>query len=306
MNIQILLTEDPHVRMNHYLAHCLHGDNIVVLVSPSKNRFDDFGTKAVVEIHIFSNFEVIHPSAKMLIRRRGSDSVESNASILLRQQLELHSGKLETSITKELELSVALKDYEFLTALADRDAYRLVISELGADVARRVLESIHDVGIFTTFHSDMEDYQNLSRVAAFGQALLRSDETFVAVWDLSNLLLQTRANSELDEEKVLILESPILEQGGRIELAFGKGVLGRNRLNIFIGENGVGKTRLLNALANSVAFHDEYSDSAFSSVIFIPSPLDERRNNPIEQNAERLIVRAHPSSVGAGSLTPKL
>ena len=306
MYLQIRLTEDPHVRMIHYLSGSLRGNGVTVLISPSKNRYDDFGVKAMVEVHIFFNGDVIAAPAKMLIRKRGFDSVESDTSGLLQQQLERLPREPELSVTKELELSIVLKNYEFLTALADRDAYQMVIKALGEAVARRVLESLHDVGMLIALGSEMEDFQNLRRVSAFGQTLLRSDETFIAVWDLSNLFLQGKTSAELDTEKILTVESPILEQNGKIEIAFGKSIFGRNRLNVFIGENGVGKTRLLKALADKEGVHDAYSDSQFSSVLFIPSPLDECRSDPVERSAGMLLVGSHPSSTGAAPFTSKL
>jgi predicted ATPase len=306
MNIQIRLTEDPHVRMLHYLSNALHSDVITVLLSPSRNRFDDFGIKAMVEVHIFSDGEVIAIPAKMLIRQRGFDNVESNVSRLLQQQLERLPREPESSITKEVELSIALENHEFLTALADRDAYRMVINALGEAAARRVLESLHDVGMLIALGSDLDDFRNLSRVAAFGQSLLRLDETFIAVWDLNSLFVRSKASTEPDSEKVLTIESPILEKNGKIELTFAKGVFGRNRLNVFIGENGVGKTRLLRELADAEGFQDANSVSNFSSVLFIQSPLDEWRSHPAERSTRVPLIMPHPSSTGAASFTSKL
>ena len=277
----------------------MSGGGTYVLISPSKDRFDDFGTKAIIDISFVSSGDIIHPPGKMLLCRRKTDVVESNASALLRRILK--------DKQEEIELSKALGDYEFLTVLADRDAYRKVIKALGPEAARKALEAIHDVGALAAFSSDQKDYQHLSRVAAFGQSLLRSDETFVAAWDFANLLCQNEEQAVPRENEVLRLEVPMLATDGRIEIAFSAGVLGRNRLNVFIGENGVGKTRLLKAIFEAAPRGEYHAAPKFSSVMAIPSPLDTVGLWSVDASAELSAVRTHPSVPdGWTTLTSKL
>lgn len=270
----------------------------IVTVGPSSNRFDDFGTQAAIELYMSYRGTVARISAKMIVKQRALEKVEGSTSKVFSDLLD----------DRPVELASALRDCEFLAALASREDYRAVVKLLGPALARDALASIHDTGTLQQYHPDNADLHALRDLPEFGQSLLRYDEAFVAAFDVGALL--SNVDDPAPVEKISFrARAPQLENEQGLLISFDANILEKNRICALIGENGVGKTLLLNNVAkmfaaDSVAQTPNDASYCPRSVLQIPSPLDDDHDEP---QLPRLKTCRHPATErGWRSITGKI
>jgi len=286
-NVAIYLVPPPVLRWITETSESLDPETAIIAVGPSSDRFNDFGTQAAIELYMMYRGKTVSVSAKMILKRLASETTEISTS-------RVFSGLLAD---RPVELVKALKEYQFLAALASRKDYRVVVTLLGTALARDALTAIHDTGTLQQYAPDNADLRALRELPEFGQSLLRYDEAFVAAFDVAALL--SSANDPAPAEKVSFrARAPQLESEQGLLLSFDSNVLENNRICVLIGENGVGKTNILNNVAMMFAEDDvtqEPDRASFRprSVLQIPSPLDEAHD---ERHLPRLTIRQHPST----------
>lgn len=288
MNVAVYLAPQPVLHWISKLSESCAPETAIVVVGPSSNRFNDFGTQAAIELYMMYLGQTIRVSAKMILKRLGSEQVEMSTSKVFSELLPDH---------QPIELATALKEYQFLAALASRDDYREAINLLGPELARAALAAIHDAGTLQLYFSSNTDFCALRKLPEFGQSLLRYDEAFVAALDVAALF--SSANDFVPAENVSFrVRAPQLENEQGLLISFDSNVLEKNRICVLIGENGVGKTNILNNVATMFATEhtiqaDERASFRPRRVLKIPSPLDETHD---EHRLPRLTVRQHPAT----------
>jgi predicted ATPase len=248
------------------LPASVEGSDLWVVVEPSLDRFDDFGTSSHVDINLYVKGKHRVIKAKMLLRpRNGKDIVPDTSSTLAKQY---GSGGLH-------DTDAIGESFLYLSQLQSRRDYREFVAFCGQAAAIAALSKLHDAGTLRRFQADIEDFVSLSDAQAFARSLLRFDSAFVAYWDSSRLLTAPEGLVAYGMLDRLPLEVPSLGSGSLpIALEFSDGLLGRQRSNVLIGENGVGKSRLLRAIATSQEAFPRDMRSKISEIVFIPSPLD--------------------------------
>lgn len=265
---------------NVYPWQKISDDAFTLVVFPSADKFNDFGTQALTQILVFANGGVTHLTGKMILAPRSTRNVERSVSSLLTSSL---------STTSELpRLSSALLEYLYLTVLTDRDQYQKLVDVLGAKYAQQALLELHDVGALQAFDQSNDHLLVLREKSEFGQVLLRLDATFVAMLDVENILTAENIRREGSGLEVLSASLPFLERGA-LNFRFEKTALGTNRINILIGENGVGKSQILRGIASGASSQE---GKRLHTILFIPSPLDQKEAFVAAQG---VLIKEHPA-----------
>lgn len=247
-----------------------------LLVCPSRDRFNDFGTVSHVDMFVVQAGGISAAlSGKLLVADQDSGLVERNTSDFLRKKLN------EVSDTV-LPLHRVLENCRFLSVLVDSDEYKKLIDLVGRGDVTEILRQVHDVGYLLGTQPMQEDLLWFQIKPEYGQSLLRSDATFLAVFDLPDQLGAIRPPNERPE-KIKLATNLIVR--GEIEFSFVADALGASNVNVLVGVNGVGKSRLLRELA--------YASEQSGPTLFIPSPLDDVDALPVDTRAK---IREHPAT----------
>lgn len=171
--------------------------------------------------------------------------------------LELESSSLVAWTLGQSQLQAAddfvAKLGDFVLSLSDRDAYRKIASAL-AGAAQRLLMKAHDIAVLNAYHPNSKSLTRARAFATFRSILLKGDEelfAFVSIRSILNLTssrspLKNAASIEADVRVAAGLELPV-------SLNFGEALHALNPINVVIGSNGQGKTRLLLGLAQAAA-----------------------------------------------------
>lgn len=170
-------------------------------------------------------------------------------------QLDLKSSSLAAWAFDHKQLQTADEFVEqlgdFVLSLSGRDAYRQVVSEL-AGAAQRLLAKARDIAVLNAYHPNSKSLTRARAFATFRSILLKGDEelfAFVAIRSILNLLasrsqLTNAASIEADVPVAAGLDLPV-------SFNFGEALHSLNPINVIIGSNGQGKTRLLLGLAQA-------------------------------------------------------
>lgn len=169
--------------------------------------------------------------------------------------LDLEPSSLAAQASAHKQLQTADEFFEklgdFVLSLSGRDAYRKVVFEL-AGSAQRLLAKAHDIAVLNAYHPNSKSLTRARTFATFRSILLKGDEelfAFVGIRSILNLLssrsqLTNTASIEADVPVAADLDLPV-------SLNFGEALHSLNPINVIIGSNGQGKTRLLLGLAQA-------------------------------------------------------
>jgi predicted ATPase len=297
-NVAVYLTPPGMRWITEIARESPDSETAIVTVGPSSNNFNDFGTQAAIELYLTYRGQAARVSAKMILKRTASKTTEMSTS-------KVFDGLLAG---RPVELAHALREYEFLAAIASRKDYRMVVTLLGPALAREALVAIHDTGTLQLYDPGNADLRALRELPAFGQSLLRFDEAFVAAFDVATSLSSDDDPSPTDNISFRAC-APQLENEQGLLISFDHNVLEKNRICVLIGENGVGKTHVLNNVATMFGAGDTTQAPSGASfrprkVLQIPSPLDQDND---ERQLPRLTISQHPASErGWRSITGKI
>lgn len=172
-------------------------------------------------------------------------------------QLNLESSSLVAWASDHIQLQAA-DDFveklgDFVLSLSGRDAYRKIASALEG-TAQRLLTKAHDIAVLNAYHPNSRSLARARAFATFRSILLKGDEelfAFVSIRSILNLpasrsQLKNAASIEADVRVAAGLELPV-------SLNFGEALHSLNPINVVIGSNGQGKTRLLLGFAEAAA-----------------------------------------------------
>lgn len=210
-----------------------------LLICPQKGQWSDFGLSPRIEVYFINHSGhsvLIDARAKLLV------VVKSNESSYKFSQLS------EPISVEDLEA----KGVIVVLSLGTRGGYRDLIRLARPDIAKRLLLRANDIAALNSYSPNSSILKKARSVDGFKDDLLREEEAQFAFISLNKIFTE-RIDVGLTEIRSLGAE---LDFEGNLSLPINfefNEVLERVQpINVIIGPNGMGKTRLLMSLANAV------------------------------------------------------
>lgn len=242
-------------------AGALGVDSRSLAVVPDGSGWNDFNRNFRAELH-FIGFDQHHPSLSLRIVFDGARYSRIRAA-------ELLSG----------QSSIALEaiDEPFVTVLADEDAYRLLVQRLGFADSIGVLRKLHDA-VLANLEGDPSTVA-LAQGYDFAQGVLRENATWTAFRNAGRYLMPHALPEVSDSAQAfnVVAHLPGLEGDHSLAAAFGEEFPLSRRALVLVGENGVGKTRLLSEIVGALQTPAPWEDSSGSDHVTLdPGPQFSR------------------------------
>ncbi|ODB95114.1 hypothetical protein A3197_17260 [Candidatus Thiodiazotropha endoloripes] len=148
---------------------------------------------------------------------------------------------------------------EFFTLLTGMEAYRRLVGKFGIDGAKNILSALNDLVFLKKSGLKPEILKEALKTEVFKLAFMRNNDNFFAFHNAEGILngLSEEQVSVVSQLYTLKLLLPGSDVENRIELNFDLESFLPKRINVLIGPNGLGKSRSLNAIAESLIKADE-------------------------------------------------
>lgn len=206
-----------------------------MLITPSTDDWNDFDYELMVEVHLVTQEGITRlPSARFLLQ----------AAKLTSQYLR------SLSIRTPSAIDDALGGQPFLFGFSSAGKYRQLVKCVGSDHAKAMLMEVHDWGALLAFDPSSYSLEALRPSEGYTKGLLRLDTAFNAGMELAELLSFPDENIIDDPDRMVIRCDVPMPYGPTLELSldYATTPFGMTRINVLIGENGVGKTEVLRFL----------------------------------------------------------
>lgn len=252
-----------------------------IYVYPTKGRWNDFKYKIYGAFEVFINGDVVYKDDILMALRVASDFENDDY---------LGIGNVEEA--GDLELFLQINKDDFFSLLIGIDRYRNIISELGRDFAMQVLSCLNDVVLMKTDAKKNNIYDNAVRSYVFVKSFLRNSERFFAFNNAQDILggLEYENLSYISSELILRFKMDGFSNDHELKLKYSEDNLIPKRINIIIGENGVGKSQSLNHFVRSALQQRKYKDELLDAetgsrpminrVLAIATPGETRHTFP--------------------------
>jgi predicted ATPase len=210
-------------------------DEVWMLITPSIDTWNDFDYELMVEVFLATHENVTHLSS---------------ARLLLQASKQTSPYLRSLSIATPTPNAEALKNQPFLFGFSSPEKYRYLVKTVGSDHAKALLREVHDWGALLAFDPTSPSLEAFIQSDGYTKGLLRYDAAFNAGIELEELLSFPEENGE-DPNRVVIRCDVPMPYGPTLELSldYATTPFGMTRINVLIGENGVGKTEVLRCLA---------------------------------------------------------
>ena len=218
-----------------------------LLLSASRDKWNDFGQMLRVEVDYRRTV------------REGWRRIESFARLLVLGTKQASSGLLQQLAEPLSVENFVARHGQFVISLSNRQSYRELIRITGPEAAKRLLLKAHDIAALNAFQPSSRILQEARATSAFQHALLRGNEEAFAFLSLQRLLKEQNSYSPVNVTSIETNFEISKQVRLPIRFEFGYALERRTPLNVIIGANGVGKTRLLLAIARAATGgnHDE-------------------------------------------------
>jgi predicted ATPase len=222
-----------------------------LVIAPTGTTWNDFGHNFHAGLN-FVGFGESHPRIEMRLMLKDKSGIVSAVQDLVREQPFISLSYVETP---------------FISALVESANYREIIERLGFLEAFTALRQLHDVVVARLEEVD-ETTLALEKEVSFVEGILRRDSTWDAVRNGGRHLSPIGAMDVEDAAQVFDVEVslPGLAQALTLEVDFGLETDLSSRVLVLVGENGVGKTRLLNSIISGLQSSPEWDHSVGGDV----------------------------------------
>jgi len=204
------------------------------IIYPSNNDWNDFGFRLIVSV------DLVNGDGKVL-------QVSGDPKLYIKG--ETKSSSVLSALGSTVIVNPGLiNDSPFIMAFSSKDEYSKVLAHMGLEDGIKALVLMRDAAAMREFNSSDVYFERFMEDSVFHDSLLRGRRSYLAFLGLSKICQSIRAG-ELPPLRALEFAEGV--SGGRniISLGFADGIFGRDSISVFIGPNGVGKTRLLIDLA---------------------------------------------------------
>lgn len=154
----------------------------------------------------------------------------------------------ELATVEQFEKSIC----SFVSFLGDREAYRLLLTQAGYALAKRLLLKARDLAALQAFAPTNKGLTAIRKSGVLSKLLVHSEQQF-ALLALEKIFTEDRLLRALPPAIATLRAVLEIEPSTRLEFIaeYGRFLGETQPINVVIGANGVGKTRLLLALAQA-------------------------------------------------------
>ncbi|WP_321927905.1 AAA family ATPase [Paraburkholderia guartelaensis] len=212
-----------------------------VLIVPSRDKWNDFGFRTRVEIHVGLP--------------EGTTILDAHLGYITSTPDEFSDvKKLEELLQSSSELTIAAHESQrFFTMLPNLDDYRRVVRSMGVDIAKKFLIAVRDVVAL----AELQSKSNVPKLAAetkvFQKSFIRTSESFFAFKNAGSILHGVDAEQFRRMSKDIHVRFQLSGRRNQHELKFQfdhEAELPK-RIAVVIGKNGVGKSQALGTIARA-------------------------------------------------------
>jgi ABC-type cobalamin/Fe3+-siderophores transport system ATPase subunit len=206
---------------------------IIALLHPDSDKWNDFDLKLYAKLTIFqSGVKVWSKPLRMLVE------MEPRTEDWFKKKLSNHSNSC---------LSLDDIGFLFITAQLSKDNYFSLGKVFGIDAATEILRSLHDLPTLRTQAKDSPDLSLTSTKEYFMGFVRKRDAYLISESNSNRLLIGAREDDVLREVRAFwsSYESLRFVENPTLIFDCSESALGKNRIAVLIGINGIGKTSVL-------------------------------------------------------------
>lgn len=253
--------ETNHLRVFVYSQRTdIKSKEVLIFPDPDATRWNDFGNKirCILVADLGNEGSIEQPIYFAFTPIEGSKPRAENLQYLLEDYLEKENFK-----DQKIELT---NNDRFFSMLPDMASYRRLVSKLGVDNSIRLLEVINDLVVrkddksFSNEFNIIRDYSE-----PFNLGFMRNSESYFALHNARSIL------NGLEQENIGVLSNKLalkfkldnFQNEHLIRLNYEAGSILPKRINVLIGENGLGKSSALKIFTQAALQHKTYKDCLF-------------------------------------------
>ncbi|MFE7223519.1 AAA family ATPase [Nocardioides sp. NPDC057577] len=187
--------------------------------------------------------------------------------------------KVQTLLRDRGHVNIEILDEIFVSALADLTSYKTIVERIGFGNAFASLRSLHDI-VVTRLEGVDSPTIGLAETVNFTEGVLRNADTWVAVRQGARYLSPILSHDVEDSAQSFEVRASLAGMPGDhvLDADFGVDFPLSRRSLVLVGENGVGKTRLFQALIEGLQERQTWDGDAASddTATFDPKPIFSR------------------------------
>lgn len=218
-------------------------------VWPSDDRWNDQGFRVLIQSLITG------PTGQVAYRSQTSGALASSAFSDSREFIENFLGDRLIRSAREAHSYLGHEAIWFATVQGNLNEYRRMVELLGKVETRRALEAMHDVSALELRKDKPLWFDRAVGSEAFRLGVLRSTDRYFAYRRARDILTgNEKASLELERTSIrLKFKLTSFANEHEIEMDFSESSYFNRRINVLIGENGVGKSQTLSHLISAIA-----------------------------------------------------
>jgi len=251
-----------------------------VIIYVDENTWNDFGFR--IHCHFTAklhNSDKVIQSGILFGFLPQTDNVKSDKKVFEQDYSSLNNALESRNVSRNEKISS--KDMpKYFTLLPNIQAYRTLVSELGADHTTNILSQLNDLVINKVRDSSQVWFEEVIKSKVFVLAFMRNSEPFFAFHNAASVLAgEGEENFEaISHELDLTFKLDGFTNQHEVKFRFGstQGNLIPKRINILIGENGLGKSQVLNQFCRSALRYSGTEDNLIDVRSSIKRPMINR------------------------------
>lgn len=212
----------------------------VVYICPDHGRWPDFNFKTYGRLKVYISGEIIY-ATDILVAVKDSHSSS-------------YYGVGNVEDLEGFKLLNSSEEDNIFCLLPGIDRYRDIVDSLGVDLSQDILSSLNDVVYMSKTNKRRRLYYEAESSEVFIKSFMRNSESFFAFHNAGDILdgLIHEGFGYISENLTLKFKLDGFENAHKINLKYKHDGIIPKRINILIGENGVGKSQALNSFICSV------------------------------------------------------
>lgn len=259
-----------------------------ILIVPTKSSWNDFGHRC--RCHLYIQFDHVISTF--------SDSLLVGFLPVREKQANPYDEKSISSLNFP---QITGKDQfpQFFSLFTSMESYRKLVHTYGVENAKYILNALNDLVFLRKYSLKSELVKTALQTEVFTLAFMRDNETFFSYHNAEGILdgLSEEQVSVATEHYNLRLALLGSENEHVLKMDFDLQSYLPKRINVLIGRNGLGKSRTLNAIADSLMKADgmfsarDNSRVMVSRLLALATPGETQNTFPPESDKSRIPYR---------------